>query len=198
MEFQMFEVLDMSLSFTQDELKHLRLEILAVHAAELAYLVNPRQRLSCTKSKPLRPRSPDSGDFPQRKKAKFIVEEDESDGESESDELYYESGLEDSPACYPSPSQLSSSASSSSSTSSAVTPPERHPVTLVRSRASVNLYAGFNSRLSSHSPQTPFSPTIEVPMVDPNTTLENFTKSSAAGWQLIQWFKSSPWVAVKH
>lgn len=132
-----------------------------------------------------------------RKKAKFIVEEeDESDGESESDELCYESGLEDSPA-YPSPPPLSSSASSSSSACSAATPPERHPVTLVRSRASANLHAGFNSRSSSYSTQTPFSPTIEVPMVAPGTTLENFTKSSAAGWQLLQWFKASPWTATK-
>lgn len=199
----MFEVLDMTLSFTEEELKLLRLEILAAYPTELAYLANPRPRPVYTNSKTPRSRSPDSGDLPRRKKAKFIVEEeDESDGESESDfepdEFFYQSGLEGSPT-YSSPSQLSCSASSSSSTSSAVTPPERqHPVALVRSRASVNLHTGLNSRPSSYWSQTQFSPTIEVPLVDPDTSLENFAKSSAAGWQLLQWFKSSPWIAAKH
>jgi hypothetical protein len=192
MESQMFDVLDMKLSFTQDDLKQLRLEILAAYATELAHLARP-EPLTSPKSKNLRPRSPDAGDLPKRKKAKFIVEEDEesdreSDSEFEADESYYKSELEDS-YIYPSPPQLSSSASSSSSTSSVITPPGECSVKLVRSRATVNLSAGFDSRSSSRSPQTPFSPTIQVPIVDPHTTVENFTKSSAAGWQLLQWFK---------
>lgn len=194
----------MKLSFTEEELKQLRLEILDVYATELAYLVTPRPDPACTKSKTPRSRSPDSGDLPRRKKTKFIVEEeeeDESDGESESgfesDELYRNSGLENSPA-FPSPSECSTSVSSSSSASSAITPPERHPVRLVRSRACMNLRAGFHSRPYLRSPQTQFSPTIEVPMVDPGATLENFTKSSAAGWQLLQWFKASPWTGTKN
>lgn len=189
----------MKLSFTQDELKELRLEMLAEYTTELAYLAGPRSSSTPAKPKTPRSRSPDPGDFERRKKAKFIVEEEEeSDSESEFEDLYYESELEDS-LVYPSPPQLSSSASSSSSstTTSTVTRQERYSATLVRSRACTNLRAGFDSRASSHSPQTPFSPTIEVPIVDPNTTLENFTKTSAAGWQLLQWFKSSPWVAAR-
>lgn len=200
MELQMFEILDMSLSFTQDELRELSLEIIAVYPTELAYLTHPKPSPTSSKSKNPRPRSPDAGDLPKRKKAKFLVEEDdESDRESESDfdsdGPYYKSELEDS-YLFPSPPQLSSSASTSSSTSSIVTPPEGCSVKLVRSRATVDLYAGFKSEPSSYSLQTPFSPTIEVPMVDHHTTMESFTKSSATGWHLLQWFKSSsPWTA---
>jgi len=198
---QMFEILDMRLSFTQEELRQLRLEILAAYSTELAYLTRPKSHSTPPKSKTPRSRSPDTGDLPQRKRAKFIVEEDdESDRESESDfepeESYYKSELEDS-YVYPSPPPLSSSASSSSSTSSVVTPPEEPSVKLVRPHAAVDLYTGFNSRSSSYSPQNPFSPTIEVPMVDSHTTMESFTKSSATGWQLLQWFKSSPWTAAR-
>ncbi|KAF9651710.1 hypothetical protein BDM02DRAFT_3184226 [Thelephora ganbajun] len=197
MEFQMFEVLDMRLSFTQDELRQLRLDILAAYTTELAYLANQKPHPTPVKSKTPRSRSPDTTDLHKRKKAKFIIEEDdESDRESESDEPYYKSELEGS-YVFPSPPQLSSSASSTSSTASVVTPPEECSVKLVRSRATVDLCAGFNSRSPSHSLQTSFSPTIEVPMVDPHTTMENFTKSSATGWQLLQWFKSSPWTAAK-
>lgn len=199
MELEMFEVLDMRLSFTQEELKQLRLEILAAYAVELAHLAAPKPRLTPTKPKTPRSRSPDSGDLPRRKKAKFIVEEeDESDDELESDfesdGTYYRSRLEDSPV-YLTPPQLSSSVCSSSSTTSTLTPPERRAVKLLRSRASANLHTGFDSRSYSYSPA--FSPTIEVPMVGSDTTVENFTKSSAAGWQLLQWFKSSPWTAAK-
>lgn len=197
MELQMFEILEMRLSFTQEELRQLCLEILAANVTELAFLTRPKPCPTSPKSKNSRSRSPDAGDLPKRKKAKFIVEEDdESDRESEPDELYYKSDLEDS-YIYPSPPQLSSSVSSASSTSSADTPPEEPSVKLARSRASVDLYTGFNSRSSSYSPQTPFSPTIEVPMVDSHITMENFTKSSAPGWQLLQWFKSSPWATTK-
>jgi len=198
----MFEILDMRLSFTEEELRQLRLEILATYTTELAYLARPKP--TSPKSKNHRSRSPDARDLPKRKKAKFIVEEDdESDRESESesesdfevDEPHYKSELEES-YVYPSPPQLSTS-SSSSLASSAATPPEGPSVKLVRSRATADLYTGFNSRSSSYSPQTPFSPTIQVPMVDPHTTMENFVKSSATGWQLLQWFKSSPWIAAK-
>jgi hypothetical protein len=199
MELEMFEVLDMKLSFNEEELKQLRLEILAAYATELAHLAVPKPRTTPTKSKTPRSRSPDSGDLPRRKRAKFIVEEeDESDDESEidleSEDLYYESRLEDSPVCL-SPPPLSSSVCSSSSTTSTVTPPERRPVKLLRSRASASLYTGFNAR--SHTYSSLFSPTIEVPIVDPGTTVENFTKSSAAGWHLLQWFKSSQWSAAQ-
>lgn len=201
MEFQMFEILDMKLSFTQDELKQLRLEILAAHPTELAFLTRPKPSPTPSKSKNSRPCSPTTEDVPKRKKAKFIVEEDdesdrESDSDFESDESYYKSELEDS-YVYPSPPQLSSSPSSSSSASSIITPPEECSVKLVRSRAAVNLRAGFNSKPPLYSPESPFSPTIEVPMIDPHTTVENFTKSSAAGWQVFQWFKPSPWAAVR-
>ena len=199
MEFDVFEILDMKLSFTQDELRELRLDILAEYPTELAHLVDPKPLSTPTKSKIPRSRSPDSEDFETRKRTKFIVEEEEeseseSESDFESDDLYYDSELQDS-YVYPSPPQLSSSASSSSSSSSAVTPPEQHSVRLVRSRAAVNLRAGFSTR-SSYSPQSPFSPTIEVPMVDPDTTVEDFTKSSATGWQLLQWFRSPPWTAA--
>jgi hypothetical protein len=201
MELQMFEILDMRLSFTQEELKQLRLDILAAHATELAYLVQPKPSSTSPRLKNSRSRSPDMRDSPKRRKTKFIVEEDdESDPESESefdlDESYYNSELEDS-YVYPSPPQLSSSASSSSSTSSIITPPEGPSVKLVRSRATADLYAGFNSRQSSYSPRTPFSPTVEVPMVDVHTTMSNFTKPSAVGWRLPQWFKSSPWTTAR-
>ena len=190
----MFEILDMRLSFTQEELKQLCLEILAAHPTELAPLVQPKQSSASPKSKNPRSRSPDMGRLPKRKRTKFIVEEDsESDRESEfdSDELCYKSELEDS-YVYPSPPQLSSSASSLSSASSIITPPEEPPVKLARTRATVDLYAGFNSRQSSYSPRTPFSPTVEVPMVG-----THFTKSSAHGWQLLQWFKPSPRTAAR-
>lgn len=197
MELQMFEILDMRLSFTQDELKQLRLEILAENATELAFLIRSKPCPTSSKSKNPRSRSPDAGDLPKRKKAKFIVEEDdESDRESEPEDLYYKSDLEES-YIYPSPPQLSSSVSSSSSTSSVDTPPEEPSAKLVRSRASVDLYAGFKSRSSLYSPQDPFSPTIQVPMVDSHITMENFTKSSVPGWQLLQWFKSSPWATAR-
>lgn len=201
MEFQMFQVLDMKLSFTEKELKELRLDILGAYETELAHLADPKPPPAPITVKTPRSRSPDLGDLPSRKRAKFIVEEDdesdsEPEGDFEPDRLYYESELED-PSGYLSPPQLSSSISSSS-TSSAVTPPESlHPVKLTRSHASANLYAGLKSRFTSYSPQSWFSPTIEVPMVEPGTAVENFTKSSAVGWQLLQWFKPSPWATTR-
>ena len=197
----MFEILEMRLSFTQEELRQLRLEVLAAYPTELAHPAHSKPCPTSPKSKTPRSRSPDAEDLPRRKRAKFIVEEedDESDRESdfESDESYYKSELEDS-YVYPSPPPLSSSASSTTpSTSSIVTPLEESSVKLLRSRATADLRAGFNSRSSSYSPQTPFSPTIEVPMVDPHTTVGNFAKSSATGWQLLQWFRSSPWTAAR-
>ena len=202
----MFEILDMKLSFTQEELRQLCLEVLAAHPIELAYLTQPKPSFASPKSKKSRSRSPDMEVLPKRRKTKFIVEEDdESDRESESgsesefdpDESYYRTELEDS-YIYPSPPQLSSSASSSSSTTSVITPPEKSSVKkLVRSRATVDLYAGFKSRGPSYSPRTLFSPTVEVPMVDVRTTMEDFAKSPATGWQLIHWLKSSPWTAAR-
>ena len=197
----MFEILDMKLSFTQEELRQLCLEILAAYPTELAHLTHPKPSPTSPKSKTPRSRSPDAGDLPKRKKARFIVEDDdESDRESESDfesdEPYFKSELEES-YVYPSPPQLSRSPSSSSSTSSVITPPGESSVKLVRSRATADLHAGFSSRTSSYSPHTPFSPTVEVPIVDPHTTMENFTKSSATGWQFLQWFKSSPWTVAR-
>jgi hypothetical protein len=199
MEFEMFEVLDMTLSFTEEELSELRLEILSKYPIELAHLADREPSPVPVVVKTPRSRSPDSGDLPRRKKAKFIVrEEDESDYESDcdSDGSYHKLGLDDSPV-YPSPPPLSISSSSSSSTSSAITPPESRSVQLVRSRASMNLRAGFNSISSSYSPQPLFSPTIEVPMVEPGVTVESFTKSSVACWQLLQWFKGSPWAGAR-
>jgi len=198
MEFQMFEILDMRLSLTEEELKELRLEILAAYPTELAYLTRPKPPQTPAESKNSRSRSPDVGDLPQRKRAKFIVEEDdesdrESDSDFESDESYYRSELEDS-YIYPSPPQLSSSASSSSSTSSIITPPVKPSIKLVRSRATANLRAEFKSKPSSYSPRIPFSPTIEVPMLDPYTAVG---KPSAAGWQFLQWVKSSPWTSAR-
>lgn len=200
MELEMFGVLDMSLSFTEEELEGIRHDIVGAYVHELAHLADPAPHPIPTKIKTPRSRSPDSEDLPQRKRAKFIVEEeDDSDDEFESDfecdGLFYGGGLEDSPV-YLSPPPLSGSVCSTSSTSSSVTPPERHTVGLVRARASMNLRAGFNPQTSPCSP-TQFSPTIEVPMLDPNTTVENFGKSSAAGWQLLQWFKSSQWAAQR-
>jgi len=196
----MFEILDMKLSFAEEELKKLCLEILPAHATELAYLAQPKPSHTPPRSKNSRSRSPDMADSRKRRRAKFTVDEDESDNESESefelDESYYKSELEDS-YIYPSPPQLSSSVSSSSSTSSVITPPEESSSKLVRSRAAMDLYAGFNSRQPSYSPRTLFSPTIEVPMVDAHTTVVNFTKSSATGWRFPQWLRSSPWTAAK-
>jgi len=194
----MFEILDMRLSLTQEELGQLRLDILATYKTELAYLTRPKPPLTPPESKNSRARSPDVGDLPKRKRAKFVVEEDDesdrgSDYDFGSDEPYYKSELEDS-YIYPSPPQLSSSPSSSSSTSSIITPPEKSSAKLVRSRATANLFAGFSSRSSPYSPRIPFSPTIEVPMLDPHTTVG---KSSAAGWQFLQWVKSSPWTAAR-
>lgn len=191
----MFEILDMSLSFTQDELKQLRLEILAAYKIELAHLARPKPPLTPPEFKNPRPRSPDMGDLPRRKKARFTVEEDEesdqdSDSDFESDPCYFKSELEES-YVYPSPPHLSSSPSSSSSIASVITPPDNRPAKLVRSRATVDLHAGFSSRSSSYSP---FSPTIEVPMVDLRATKG---KSSAAGWQVFQWVRSSSWTALK-
>jgi len=198
MEFQMFEILDMRLSLTEEELKQLRLEILAAYPTELAHLSRPKPPHTPPESKNSRPRSPDVGDLPKRKRAKFVVEDDEeSDGEYgsdfESDESYYRSELEDS-YIYPSPPQLSSSASSSSSTSSIITPPDKPSMKLVRSRATANLRAGFKLGSSPYSPRIPFSPTIEVPMLDPYAAVG---KSSAAGWQFLQWVKSSPWTSAR-
>ena len=198
MEFQMFEILDMKLSLTEEELKQLRVEILAAYPTELAYLSRPKPPQTPPVSKNSRSRSPDAGGLPKRKRAKFIVEEDEesdpeSDSDFESDESYYRSELEDS-YIYPSPPQLSSSASSSSSTSSIITPPEKPSIKLVRSRATANLRAGFKLKSSPYSPRIPFSPTIEVPMLDPYAGVG---KSSAAGWQFLQWVKSSPWASAR-
>lgn len=187
----------MRLSFTEEELKQLRLEILAEYTTELAYLLRQEPRSAPPEPKNPRLRSPDTTGLPKRKKAKFIVEEDEdeSDHESESgfesDHSYFKSELEDS-YVYPSPPQLCRSASSSSSTSSVITPPEDRSVKLVRTRATADLHAGFNSRTSSYSP---FSPTIQVPMVDAHTDM-HFTKSSATGWQLFQWVRSSSLAAL--
>lgn len=196
----MFEILDMKLSFTEEDLKQLCLEIFPVHPIELACPAQPKPSHASPRLKNSRSRSPDMADSRKRRRAKFIVEEDESGNESESefelDESHYKSELGDS-YIYPSPPHLSRSVSSSSSTSSVITPPEEPSSKLVRSRAAVDLYAGFNSRQSSYSPRTLFSPTVEVPMVDAHIAVENFRKSSATGWRFSQWLKSSPWTAAK-
>lgn len=194
----MFEILDMKLSFTEEDLKQLCLEVLPVHPTKLACPAQPKPSYTSPRLKNSRSRSPDMADSRKRRRAKFIVEEDESDNESEFelDGSYYKSELEDS-YIYPSPPQLSRSVSSSSATSSVITPPEESSSKLVRSRAAMDLYAGFNSRQSCYSPRTLFSPTIEVPMVDAHATVGNFTKSSATGWRFSQWLRSSPWTAAK-
>ena len=199
MESQMFEILDMKLSFTQDQLKELCFEVVAAYPTnpELAYVARPKSIPVSPGSKNARSRSPDAEDLPKRKKAKFLVEEDEeSDDEAKSDfeddETYLKSELEDS-YVYPSPPQLSSSPSSSSSV---VTPPEEPSVKLVRSRAAVDLRVGFKTGSPSYSPLSPFSPTIEVPMVNSPTAMKDFAQSTGTGWQLFHWIKSSPWVAA--
>lgn len=80
MEFQMFEVLGMRLSITQEELKQLCLEILAEYTTELMHLPHPKHP-SPSRIKEPHSRSPDVGDLPKQKNPKFAVPEggDESD-----------------------------------------------------------------------------------------------------------------------